>query len=66
MRRLWATVETNHEVKPGGEVVMYGLLAAAALCIGFSFKYIGPPAWVLGALGIVFLVSSYLWEVYRK
>lgn len=66
MRSLWASIGAQYAIKPGGEKVMYGLLIAGLVSIGFSFKYIGPPAWILGALGVVLLVSSYLWEVYRK
>jgi len=45
--------------------MMYIMLAFAIGCIVGSLKFIGPPAWVLGILGIVLLISSYLWEVYR-
>ena len=46
--------------------MMYVLLAFAVGCIVGSLKFVGPPAWVLGILGIVLLISSYLWEVYRS
>lgn len=46
--------------------MVYALLLAAVVCILSSFKFIGPPAWGLGILGITLLISSYLWELYRK
>lgn len=46
--------------------MVYALLLAAIICIAFSLKFIGPIAWVLGILGIALLISSYLWESYRK
>lgn len=65
MSEVWAKVEKQMK-KRGSVLPMYGLLLAAVGCIGMSLKYIGPPAWVLGAMGILLLVASYLWEVYRK
>ena len=65
MQCLRPTVEENHGEESGGNLMMYVLLAFAVGCIVGSLKFVGPPAWVLGILGIVLLISSYLWEVYR-
>lgn len=42
----------------------YALLLAGIICLCLSVLFIGPIAWILGILGIVLLISSYLWEVY--
>lgn len=46
--------------------MMYTLLIAGIACCAASLKFIGPPAWALGVLGVVLLISSYLWELYHK
>lgn len=46
--------------------MMYILLLGSAVSLLLSIKFYGPLSWVLGLLGIVLLVSSYLWEIYRK
>lgn len=46
--------------------MVYVLLTAGVLCLLTSFEFIGPPGWLLGGLGVTLLISSYLWELYRR